>query len=85
MKAGIILAGCVLGSMLSFANVRAQSDGDFKGKTIRLIIGTSSGGGVDLYATRQLLLSLGVSYLLPTGAVQDLQYISVGGNLQFRF
>ena len=50
MKAGIILAGCVLGSMLSVVRVTAQSDGDFKGKTIRLIIGTSSGGGVDLYA-----------------------------------
>jgi tripartite-type tricarboxylate transporter receptor subunit TctC len=28
----------------------AQSEGDFRGKTIRLIIGTSTGGGVDLYA-----------------------------------
>ena len=28
----------------------AQSDQDFKGKTVRLIIGTSSGGGVDLYS-----------------------------------
>ena len=50
MTAGIILTGCVLGSLLSVASVRAQSDGDFKGKTIRLIIGTSTGGGVDLYA-----------------------------------
>ncbi len=50
MKAGIILVGCVLGSMLSVARVTAQIDGDFKGKTIRLIIGTSTGGGVDLYA-----------------------------------
>ncbi len=30
--------------------VGAQSETDFKGKTIRLIIGTSTGGGVDLYA-----------------------------------
>jgi tripartite-type tricarboxylate transporter receptor subunit TctC len=29
---------------------QAQSDADFKGKTVRLIIGTSTGGGVDLYA-----------------------------------
>jgi tripartite-type tricarboxylate transporter receptor subunit TctC len=50
MKTAIILAGCVLGSMLSVVRATAQSDGDFKGKTIRLIIGTSSGGGVDLYA-----------------------------------
>ena len=27
-----------------------QSEPDFKGKTVRLIIGTSTGGGVDLYA-----------------------------------
>jgi tripartite-type tricarboxylate transporter receptor subunit TctC len=32
------------------SELRAQSEVDFKGKTIRLIIGTSSGGGVDLYA-----------------------------------
>lgn len=50
MKAGIILTGWLLGSLLSVASVRAQSDGDFRGKSIRLIIGTSSGGGVDLYA-----------------------------------
>ncbi len=30
--------------------VAAQGDHDFKGKTVRLIIGTSTGGGVDLYA-----------------------------------
>jgi len=28
----------------------AQGDHDFKGKTVRLVIGTSTGGGVDLYA-----------------------------------
>jgi len=40
-------------ALLAIAGLRpagAQSDGDFKGKTIRLIIGTSTGGGVDLYA-----------------------------------
>jgi tripartite-type tricarboxylate transporter receptor subunit TctC len=31
-------------------NAGAQSDYDFKGKTIKLIVGTSTGGGVDLYA-----------------------------------
>ncbi|HWP22773.1 MAG TPA: tripartite tricarboxylate transporter substrate-binding protein [Candidatus Binatia bacterium] len=32
------------------AKAGAQGEADFKGKTIRLIIGTSTGGGVDLYA-----------------------------------
>ena len=44
------LIALIVGSMLRVANVSAQSDGDFKGKTVRLIIGTSTGGGVDLYA-----------------------------------
>jgi tripartite-type tricarboxylate transporter receptor subunit TctC len=35
---------------MSPSGATAQSDHDFKGKTIRLIIGTSTGGGVDLYA-----------------------------------
>jgi hypothetical protein len=43
------------------------------------------GGGVDLYVTRRVLLSLGAGYVLPTGSVDDFQYISAGGNLQFRF
>lgn len=44
------LIALIVASMLKVANVSAQSDGDFKGKTVRLIIGTSTGGGVDLYA-----------------------------------
>jgi len=32
------------------ARLDAQGDADFKGKTIRIVIGTSTGGGVDLYA-----------------------------------
>jgi len=40
----------IFASLLSVAIAQAQSEPDFKGKTIRLIIGTSSGGGVDLYA-----------------------------------
>ena len=51
MKAGIIqLIAVVVGSWVSVASVGAQSEVDFKGKTVRLIIGTSTGGGVDLYA-----------------------------------
>jgi tripartite-type tricarboxylate transporter receptor subunit TctC len=36
----------------------AQSDMDFKGKTVKIIVGTSTGGGVDLYA-RLIALFLG--------------------------
>ena len=51
MKTGVIrLIALILGTWVSVVNVDAQSEVDFKGKTIRLVIGTSTGGGVDLYA-----------------------------------
>lgn len=37
-------------TVLASIEVQAQSEVNFKGKAIRLIIGTSTGGGVDLYA-----------------------------------
>src|SRR5688500_10667158 len=47
MLALLTALACLTGSTLG---AMAQSEPDFKGKTIRLIIGTSTGGGVDLYA-----------------------------------
>jgi len=37
-------------AFVSPLRVEAQNEPDFKGKTIRIVIGTSTGGGVDLYA-----------------------------------
>jgi len=37
-------------AFVSPLKVEAQNEPDFKGKTIRIVIGTSTGGGVDLYA-----------------------------------
>lgn len=48
---GIRALGFAMAMLAAFAaKAAAQSETDFKGKTIRLIIGTSTGGGVDLYA-----------------------------------
>jgi len=44
-----IVIGCAALALIWPGWSGAQSDHDFKGKTIRLIIGTSTGGGVDLY------------------------------------
>ncbi|MSP36880.1 MAG: hypothetical protein EXR70_00135 [Deltaproteobacteria bacterium] len=41
---------CLALALVPPALVAAQSEHDFKGKTIRIVIGTSTGGGVDLYA-----------------------------------
>jgi tripartite-type tricarboxylate transporter receptor subunit TctC len=45
----ITCTACVF-ALLCPPRVQAQGDVDFKGKTIRIVIGTSTGGGVDLYA-----------------------------------
>jgi opacity protein-like surface antigen len=43
------------------------------------------GGGVDVYLTEQIVFEAGASYVLPTGDLEDVDYVSFGGGIQFRF
>lgn len=43
------------------------------------------GGGLDVYLTEVIGVSLDTSYVLPTGDVEDLDYVSVGAGVFFRF
>jgi len=43
------------------------------------------GGGVDFYATDQVVLTLGLDYLMPFGEVEDFDYVSIGWGLRYRF
>lgn len=43
------------------------------------------GGGVEFYLNRTVGLSIDTSYVLPAGDVKDLDYISVGAGVFFRF
>ena len=43
------------------------------------------GGGLDIYATEQLVVSLEASYVLPDGDLEGLGYGSFGWGLQYRF
>ncbi len=43
------------------------------------------GGGIDAYLTRNVLLSLDATYVIPTGDADDLDYLSLSGGLQYRF
>ena len=43
------------------------------------------GGGLDFYITENVVFSAGVDYLLPTGDVEDVDYVSFGGGVQYRF
>ena len=43
------------------------------------------GGGLDFYATEHIVLNIGAEQVIPVGADLDLDYISVGWGIQYRF
>jgi opacity protein-like surface antigen len=43
------------------------------------------GAGVDVYITRNFLAAFDVSYVLPTGDLEDFDYVSIGWGLGYRF
>jgi hypothetical protein len=43
------------------------------------------GSGLDYYATEQIVLTLGLDYLLPFGELEDLDYVSISWGLRYRF
>jgi opacity protein-like surface antigen len=43
------------------------------------------GGGIDVYATDNVVVNIGASYLLPLGEVSGLRLFTVGGGLEYRF
>jgi opacity protein-like surface antigen len=43
------------------------------------------GGGVDYYATKNIVLNIGADYVLPLGGDIDLDHISLGWGVQYRF
>jgi opacity protein-like surface antigen len=43
------------------------------------------GGGMDFYATENIVLTGEVNFVQPTGDVDDLSYVTIGGGLQYRF
>lgn len=53
-----------------------ESDADFAARF---------GGGVDAYVTENVVVWVRSTYVLPAGGVDDLDYVSFGGGLQFRF
>ena len=44
-----------------------------------------AGGGVDAYLSEHVALSVDLSYLLPRGDTEDLDYLSIGWGLLYRF
>ena len=43
------------------------------------------GGGIDLYATENVVVNLEVDYVYPFGNLDDLRYVTIGWGVQYRF
>jgi opacity protein-like surface antigen len=43
------------------------------------------GGGIDLYATKNAVVTLEASYVLPVGDLDSLDYVAIGWGFQYRF
>jgi hypothetical protein len=43
------------------------------------------GGGVDFYATKHVVVSAEIDYVLPFGNLAPLDYLSIGMGIQYRF
>jgi opacity protein-like surface antigen len=43
------------------------------------------GGGIDLYATKNVVVTVGADYVLPVDDLKDLDYISIGWGFEYRF
>jgi hypothetical protein len=43
------------------------------------------GGGIDLYATKHIVVSAESSYVLPFEGLEDFDYVSIGLGLEYRF
>lgn len=43
------------------------------------------GGGIDLYLTDHLVVEAEASYTLPAGDIEDFQFATFGGSIQYRF
>jgi opacity protein-like surface antigen len=43
------------------------------------------GGGIDVYATENVVVNVGATYLLPMGLVKTLDLFTIGGGIEYRF
>lgn len=66
--------------------MEGELDDDFPGVdedetafTVRL------GGGLDYYATENIVVTGGLDYLIPTGDLDDFDYLTFGAGVQYRF
>lgn len=70
-----------VGAMVATADFNTNG---FSNNTETDVVGRI-GGGVDAYVTENWLVNFEVSYVSPRGDVDDVDYLGVGGGIQYRF
>jgi outer membrane protein W len=48
-------------------------------------VAVRTGGGVEFYATQHVVLNVGIDWVLPFGRTRELDYVSMGWGIQYRF
>jgi opacity protein-like surface antigen len=74
-----------LGVMTARLKVKDIGGFDVSGSDWSTGFAARFGGGVDLYVTEHFVLNAEIRYVLPTGATEGLDMISLGWGLQYRF
>lgn len=67
------------GSVTKSTDTELFDEDKFRAFAVRL------GGGFDYYATKHIVLNVGADYVFPLGGQIDLDYVSVGWGIQYRF
>lgn len=80
---GFILTGTIQPYIIAGAGVM---DADVQNVGSSTEFAARFGGGLDVYATDHIVLGFDLTYVLPTGKLKDLDYLSIGlFTLQYRF
>lgn len=70
---------------MGIMNAELDADGGAGGDEDDTAFTVKFGGGLDYYLTGNVVLSAGLDYVIPTGDLDDLDYLSFGGGAQYRF
>jgi opacity protein-like surface antigen len=73
------------GFMTAEAKVRDTADLGLSASEKETDFAMRFGGGIDLYATKHVVVSVEADYVLPFGSLDDVDYISIGWGFQYRF
>ena len=82
---GLIQPFALVGVGVVHAELKLKDKGRFVAGSSAEGFGARFGGGADCYFTKNIALSVRAAYMFATGDVNEADYFSFGGGLQYRF